>query len=116
MSTELASILLAELRADPTVLAELRTLLGAAPSVYTPKTLAAELGITPRAVRAAIERGDLHARRSGRGYVIGAEAVAEWASSPPRTRRPRVARESRPLGDALAELADRGFERARVDR
>ena len=72
--------LLAELHDDPAALAELRALLGAGPSVYTPQTLAAELGLTPRAVRAAIERGDLQARRSGRGYVIGAGAAAAWAS------------------------------------
>jgi excisionase family DNA binding protein len=99
--------LIAELRDDPAVLAELRELLGTGPAVYTPRTLAAELGITPRAVRAAIERGDLEARRSGRGYVIGAEAVSAWARSPSR-RRPRRAsrRGSRPLHDAMAGLGD----------
>lgn len=99
----LVASLLAELHDDHAALAELRTLLGAGPSVYTPTTLARELGITPRAVRAAIERGDLQARRSGRGYVIGAEAVAVWASSPKGARRRAAPRESRPLRDAMAE-------------
>ena len=100
--TELARRLLAELDADPSAVTELRRLLSPAPAVYTPQTLAAELGITARAVRAAIERGDLEARRSGRGYVIGAEAVATWAK--PATRRrasvERVSR-TRTMGDAF---------------
>jgi excisionase family DNA binding protein len=96
--------LLAELRGDPEMLEQLRELLGApGAAVYTPATLAAELGVTPRAIRAAIERGDLQARRSGRGWVIGAAAVAAWAA-PSRPRAPRAApaRESRTMRDALA--------------
>ncbi len=100
------SALLAELRDDPAAAAELRALVGAGPSVYTPQTLAAELGVTPRAVRAAIERGDLQARRSGRGYVISAEAVAAWAAPRAPVRRRAVARQSRPLRDAMAGLGD----------
>jgi hypothetical protein len=97
--------LVAELREDPAALAELRALLGAGPSVYTPQTLAAELGHTPRAVRAAIERGELEARWSGRGYVIGADAVAAWAKPQPRRRRPAPRRaKRRPMRDAIAEL------------
>jgi excisionase family DNA binding protein len=108
--SEFVAALLEELRDDPAALVELRALLGARPAVYTPRTLAAELGVTPRAVRAAIERGDLEARRSGRGYVIGAEAVAAWARrlksrSPARSRR-RLGRESGPLRNALAEVGE----------
>jgi hypothetical protein len=66
--------------------------------------LADELGITPRAVRAAIERGDLEARRSGRGYVIAGEAVAAWARPPTRTRRRSARREPQPLRDAIRNL------------
>jgi excisionase family DNA binding protein len=94
--------LLEELRADPRARAELQLLLGAGPAVYSPATLAAELGCTARAIRAAIERGDLQARRSGRGYVIGAEAVAAWASSSARARRRAAPRAPRTLRDALA--------------
>jgi excisionase family DNA binding protein len=96
--------LLAELEADPAAAAALRAAIGAGPAVYTAATLAAELGVTPRAVRAAIERGDLQARRSGRGWVIGAEAVAAWACAPRRTQRPRTPRESRPMRDAITGL------------
>jgi excisionase family DNA binding protein len=99
-----ARALLEELRGDPEVREELRLLLGTTPAVYTPRTLAAELDITPRAVRAAIERGDLKARRSGRGYVIAAEAVAAWARPPAGTRQRRAPRAPRPLPDALGNL------------
>jgi excisionase family DNA binding protein len=101
----LLAAILEELRDDPSAAAELRALVGARPAAYTPQTLAAELGITPRAVRAAIERGDLEARRSGRGYVIGAEAVAEWAT-PACKRRREVPRQRRALRDAMAVLRD----------
>jgi excisionase family DNA binding protein len=98
-----ARALLDELSDDPDALAVLRVLLGSRVA-YTPKTLAGELGITPRAVRAAIERGDLEARRSGRGYVIAAEAVAAWARPPASNRRRGAPRQSRPLRDAIANL------------
>jgi excisionase family DNA binding protein len=97
--------LLAELRDDPAALAELRALLGSGPSAYTPRTLAAELGCTPRAVRAAIERGDLQARRSGRGYVIAAEAVAAWATPAARRRATPPPRRTT-LRDAMDGLRD----------
>jgi excisionase family DNA binding protein len=104
--TDLLPTLLAELRDDPSALAELRGLLGAGPSVYTPKTLAAELGCTPRAVRAAIERGELAAVRSGRGWVIAATAVARWATPADRPSRARSGRRTSPMRDALARLED----------
>jgi excisionase family DNA binding protein len=69
------------------------------PAAYTPKTLAAELDRTDRSIRAAIARGELQAVKRGRGYVIAAEAVADWARAPanvtsaptgsPRRRRSR---------------------------
>jgi excisionase family DNA binding protein len=95
--------LLAELRSDPVALAELRDLLGAGPAVHTTATLATQLDVTPRTIRAAIERGDLEARRSGRGYVIAAGAVAEWAAprSAPRPGR-APARDRRLMRDAMA--------------
>jgi excisionase family DNA binding protein len=68
---------------------------------YTCATLAAELGISPRAVRAAIARGDLQAVRRGRGYVISAAAVEAW-TTPARARvRASTPANVRPLRDAF---------------
>jgi hypothetical protein len=50
------------------------------PTVYTVATLAAELGRTQRAIRGAIARGELRARRSGRRYVIAAASARAWAT------------------------------------
>jgi excisionase family DNA binding protein len=51
---------------------------GLAVPLYTPATLAAELGRSDRSIRAAITRGELKAVKRGRGWVISAQAVAEW--------------------------------------
>ena len=73
----------------------------AAAVAYTPKSLAAELGRSERSVRAAIARGELQAVKRGRGWVIGAEAVQQWAAAPsprgqqPRPRTPPAARRGR---------------------
>jgi excisionase family DNA binding protein len=65
-------------------------------AAYTPKTLAAELGRTERSIRAAIARGELQAVKRGRGYVISADAVAEWARAPiPRSQAPVQSRNPR---------------------
>jgi len=81
-------------------------------AVYTAATLAAELGITTRAVRAAIARGDLAATKRAGRWVIGREAVERWArptavavAVAPRARRRRTSsRTGRPMTDALATL------------
>jgi hypothetical protein len=77
-------------------------------AVYTPTTLAAEIGRSPRSIRAAIARGELEAVKRGRGWIIGADAVATWArgesSASAALGRPR--RRSRsgpgPMARALA--------------
>lgn len=72
------------------------------PAAYTCRTLAAELGISPRAVRAAIGRGDLQAVRRGRGWIIGADAVAAWGTPRARPgRRAAAPANVRPLRDAF---------------
>lgn len=93
--SELVPVLLAELRADPAALEELRELLAAGPSVYTPATLAGVLGRTPRAIRAAIQRGELDAVKRGNGWVIAADAVERWAAGAPRTSGPKLRRRGR---------------------
>ena len=50
-------------------------------AVYSPKTLAAELGRSERSIRAACASGKLQAIKRGRGYVISTDAVAAWASA-----------------------------------
>lgn len=83
----LLDLLLDELAGDPVALERLRQLVGetlhrdegfSAPA-FTVATLAAELGRSQRSIRAAIARGELDAVKRGRGYVISADAVAEWA-------------------------------------
>jgi excisionase family DNA binding protein len=87
--TDLARALIAQL--EPTDLALLAERLGPYLSppaesrgviAYSPATLAAELGRSERSVRAAISRGELQAVKRGRGWVISAEAVAEWSRAP----------------------------------
>ena len=67
----------------------------ARPAAYTVQTLAADLAISPRGVRAAIERGELEAAKRGGRWIIGADAVEAWARpdvpGPPRVSRSRRA-------------------------
>ena len=77
----LAADVLDALAADPKALARLADALGTTPTVYTTKTLAAEIGVSERSIRRAIEAGELSAtRRCGR-WVILAENVRTWAST-----------------------------------
>jgi hypothetical protein len=83
--SDLARLVVAELERDPTALDRLRELVGPpaqAPApgtaAYTPRTLAVELGRTERSIRDAINRGELAAVKRGRGWIIGADAVASW--------------------------------------
>jgi excisionase family DNA binding protein len=80
-----------------------------APVAYTVASLAGELGLSERAVRAAIHRGELHAAKRGRTYLITRGAVEAWAApSVDRQRgRERSSRERghRPvMASALARL------------
>jgi excisionase family DNA binding protein len=70
---------------------------GARPAVYTVTTLAQELALSPRAVRGAIERGELAAIKRGGRWIIAAQAVAAWAeprhegtTTTPALPRPRT--------------------------
>jgi excisionase family DNA binding protein len=76
---------------------------------YTVASLAAALGVSPRAVRGAITRGELVAVKRGGRWIISADAVRAWAQddgTPRRVaaRRPSTRRD-RPLGSAIALLA-----------
>jgi excisionase family DNA binding protein len=90
--SDLARAWLEELASDPVALERLRELvgvgtqqgevLGTSAPAFTVATLAAELGRTPRSIRAAIARGELQAVWRGRGWLISADAVADWARPP----------------------------------
>lgn len=82
--------------ADPVAIARLRELVReesatepalSAPA-FTVQTLALELRRSERSIRAAIARGELHAVKRGRGYVIGSEAVSAWAQAEQTPRAP----------------------------
>lgn len=51
-------------------------------SAYTVASLAAELGVSTKAVRCAIARDELRAVKRGSRWIISAEAVSEWATAP----------------------------------
>ena len=50
-------------------------------SAYTVASLAAELGVSAKAVRCAITRQELHAVKRGSRWIISADAVSEWATA-----------------------------------
>ncbi len=97
--SELARAIVAAIAKDPDALEQLRELLRddadhqmhqLMRAAFTVQTLAAELGLSAKAIRAAIGRGELQAVKRGRGYVISAEAVAAWttpAAAPARRRQ-----------------------------
>ena len=51
-------------------------------SAYTVASLAAELGVSAKAVRCAIARHELQAVKRGSRWIISADAVNEWARVP----------------------------------
>ena len=62
-------------------------------SAYTVASLAAELGVSDKAIRCAITRHELRAIKRGSRWIISAEAVNEWATAlgarpAPARRRP----------------------------
>jgi excisionase family DNA binding protein len=50
------------------------------PVAYTVHSLAAELGVSPKAIRCAIARGELRGVKRGSRWIITADAVSEWAA------------------------------------
>jgi hypothetical protein len=50
-------------------------------SAYTVASLAAEIGVSAKAVRCAITRQELHAVKRGSRWIISADAVSEWATA-----------------------------------
>jgi hypothetical protein len=111
--------LVARIASDPAAVEVLRTLVeDSRPLWYTTETLAARTGRSPRAIAAAIRRGELPARRQSAGprapYVIAADDAENWqpgvAMLPHRKRtsasvaQARHRSASRPLRDALSGM------------
>lgn len=80
----------------------------AQPAAYTVATLAQELTLSPRAIRGAIERGELAAIKRGGRWIIAAQSVAAWVE--PRqggtTVTPALPRPRNHTGTTGATLAD----------
>lgn len=73
-------------------------------SAYTVASLAAELGVSQKTIRAAIARRELAAVKRGARWVISAESVREWATpseARPRPRRTRGAAVPKAAGPSL---------------
>ncbi len=91
---------------SPLATARLRELLGPPQAAYTVESLARAVGLSPKAVRNAIGRGDLEALKRGGRWIISTSAAERW-SEPDRSGRfsRRSARlVATPLADALARF------------
>jgi hypothetical protein len=115
----LALALVEAIASDPRARDRLRALLALDDRLerlaYTVPAPAEETGLSPKAVRGAIQRGELNANRRGDGprapYIIAAEDARRWLLGAKRrptkvgtnhnTRRVEAAR---PLTSALADL------------
>ena len=79
-------------------------------SAYTVASLAAELGVSARAIRCAITRHELQAVKRGSRWIISADAVGEWASAPdardatPRRRRAALPPAPKAAGPSLRSV------------
>lgn len=76
-------------------------------AAYTVASLAAELGISQKAIRCAIARHELVAVKRGARWLISADAVREWVSpAQQRTKRrsKRVAAAPRAAGPSLRSV------------
>lgn len=51
-------------------------------TAYTVASLAAELGVSDKAIRCAIARHELRAVKRGSRWIISSDAVKEWATAP----------------------------------
>jgi excisionase family DNA binding protein len=79
-------------------------------SAYTVASLAAELGVSAKAIRCAIARHELQAVKRGSRWIISADAVGEWASAPeahdatPRRRRAALPPAPKAAGPSLRSV------------
>jgi excisionase family DNA binding protein len=71
---------------------------------YTVASLAAELGVSQKAIRGAIARRELAAVKRGARWLISAESIREWTTpseARPRPRRTRGAAVPKAAGPSL---------------
>ncbi|MBV9334679.1 MAG: helix-turn-helix domain-containing protein [Solirubrobacterales bacterium] len=79
-------------------------------SAYTVASLAAELGVSAKAIRCAIARHELQAIKRGSRWIISGDAVGEWASAPeehdatPRRRRAALPPAPKAAGPSLRSV------------
>lgn len=81
--------------------------LGHERAAYTVASLAAELGISQKAIRCAIARHELVAVKRGARWLISADAVREWvtpAEQPRKRRGTRLAAAPRAAGPPLRSV------------
>ena len=77
---------------------------------YTVASLAAELGVSAKAIRCAIARHELQAVKRGSRWIISTDAVGEWASAPdardatPRRRRAALPPAPKAAGPSLRSV------------
>lgn len=77
-----------------------------ATAAYTTSSLAAELRRSERSIRAAIGRGELAAVKRGRGWLISAQAVADWTQGPRPAVKGLPPQRTRPVaGQGVARRA-----------
>jgi len=110
-------VVLDALAHDPAAIDRLRDLLDAdgRPAAYTVDAFAARVGLSPKAVRNAITRGELDAVKRGGRWIISGQAVERWSESR-RSRRfthRSAARVRTPLTDAIARF-ERGVSSAEL--
>ena len=111
---ELAELLVIKSRQSASIIAP-------PPIAYTTHTLAPALGITERAVREAIRRGDLAAEKRGRRWLIDPESVERFIR-PGRDRASASAaargrpRGHRPMAEALEDLSQQPVECATYNK
>ena len=76
-------------------------------SAYTVASLAAELGVSQKAIRCAISRRELVAVKRGARWLISTQAVRDWVSpaeARSRSRRVRLAAAPRAAGPSLRSV------------
>lgn len=76
-------------------------------AAYTVATLAAELGVSQKAIRCAIGRGELQGVKRGSRWIISSDAVTAWATALPRRRsvsRRRAASAPKTAGPSLRSV------------